>query len=126
MALNLLVLTEIFSLFFKSIWSKMPVRKIPKSYRSVTGLIVSKKNQRMSGFESSLERDSICLLEFDLNVDYYEEQPVTIDYIDREGKEHTYTPDVFVSYRRDIIPMHINLRKASISKKVGYRKKKSW
>lgn len=82
----------------------MPVRKIPKSHRSVTGLVASKKNQRMASFESSLERDLILLLEFDLNVEYYEEQPITINYIDSEGKEHIYTPDIFVKYRKDIVP----------------------
>lgn len=82
----------------------MPVRKIPKSYRSVTGLVASNKNQRMAGFESSLERDLILLIEFDLNVEYYEEQPLIIDYIDSNGEEHTYTPDIFVRYRKDIVP----------------------
>lgn len=82
----------------------MPIRKIPKSYRSVTGLIASNKNQRMAGFESSLERDLILLIEFDLNVEYYEEQPLVIDYIDSNGEEHTYTPDIFVKYRKDIVP----------------------
>lgn len=82
----------------------MPVRKIPKSYRSVTGLVASNKNQRMAGFESSLERDLILLLEFDLNVEYYEEQPLVIDYVDSNGEEHSYTPDIFVRYRKDIAP----------------------
>lgn len=82
----------------------MPTRKIPKSYRSVTGLVASNKNERMAGFESSLERDLILLIEFDLNVEYYEEQPVIIDYIDGNGKEHSYTPDILVKYRKDIVP----------------------
>lgn len=82
----------------------MPVRRIPKSYRSVTGLVASNKLQRMAEFESSLERDLILLIEFDLNVNYYEEQPLVINYVDSDGQEHSYTPDIFVKYRNDIAP----------------------
>jgi hypothetical protein len=68
----------------------MPVRKIPRSHRRVTGLVASTKNRRMAGFESSLERDLILLLEFDLNVENYEEQPCQIEFHDKEGYRHTY------------------------------------
>jgi len=82
----------------------MPVRRIPKNSRSITGLVASNKLQRMAEFESSLERDLILLIEFDLNVDYYEEQPLVIDYVDSNGEERIYTPDIFVRYRNDIVP----------------------
>lgn len=80
----------------------MPVRKIPTNRRSITGLVSSRKNDRMTGFESSLERDFLLLLDFDRNVERYEEQPVTIRYRDREGKRRTYTPDVLVLYRQNL------------------------
>jgi len=107
----------------------MPSRKIPPNHRSLTGLIASQKSSSLSlvpslpsssvvsgveplqqpragmkGFESSLERDLFILLDFDLNVDYYEEQPLCIEYADREGRRHTYTPDVLIYYREDITP----------------------
>lgn len=105
----------------------MPSRKIPPSRRSLTGLVASQKPSRLSlvpslatnplpkvllpqpktrmkGFESSLERDFFILLDFDLNVDHYEEQPVRIKYKDGEGHQRTYTPDVLVHYRDDITP----------------------
>ena len=78
----------------------MPVRKIPVSRRSMTGLVSSRKNDRMTGFESSLERDFLLILDFDSAVERYEEQPVTIEYRDRQGRRHTYTPDVLVYYRQ--------------------------
>ena len=73
----------------------MPTRKIPKSYRNVTGRLASSKNQGAVGFESTLEKDFYILLEFDESVTRYEEQPVTIDYI-HDGQQRTYTPDVLV------------------------------
>jgi hypothetical protein len=80
----------------------MPVRKIPTNRRSLTGLVSSRKNDRMTGFESSLERDFLLLLDFDCTVERYEEQPVTIEYTDTAGKRPTYTPDVLIYYRQDL------------------------
>ncbi len=78
----------------------MAVRKIGVSDRSVTG------RHGFSGqqYESTLERDFLDLIEFDCNVDRYETQPLTIIYVDGDGRVHGYTPDVFVQYRRDIVP----------------------
>ncbi|AMP02138.1 tnsA endonuclease C terminal family protein [Collimonas arenae] len=44
------------------------------------------------------------VLEFDLNVQQFEVQPVQIDWSDSEGQPRRYTPDVLVEYRRDIVP----------------------
>lgn len=64
----------------------------------------SQKNDRLHEFESSLERDLISLLEFDPNVQSFEEQPVCIHYTDQAGKARTYTPDILVNYRLDYPP----------------------
>ena len=82
----------------------MPVRKIPLRYSSVAGVIPSKKNMRLHEFESSLERDMIALLEFDSNVQAFEEQPVRIEFLGKTGRLHSYTPDVLVHYRSDKPP----------------------
>lgn len=82
----------------------MPVRKIPKSYQNVTGALASEKNNLLIHFESQLERDLFLILDFDLNVLRYDEQPVCIEYKDSNDKKRTYTPDVLVFYRKDIIP----------------------
>jgi len=59
----------------------------------------------MVASESSLERDFYILLDFDLNVDKYVEQPLSIEYRDADGRERTYTPDVLIYYRNDIVPV---------------------
>ncbi|MDT7809235.1 MAG: hypothetical protein QOJ70_3048 [Acidobacteriota bacterium] len=68
----------------------------------MTGLVASRKNDRMTGFESSLERDFLLLLDFDAAVARYEEQPVRIKYVDATGRRRTYTPDVLVHYHDDL------------------------
>jgi hypothetical protein len=88
----------------------MPVRKILKNHRSLTGLVAATKRAGpgtsggMAGFESSLERDLLILLDFDPDVLSYEEQPVRIDYLDAEGRLRHYTPDVLVRWRGDAVP----------------------
>lgn len=74
----------------------MPVRKIPKNYLGVTGGFASAKNSQMLGFESLLEKEYMLLLEFDENVESFEEQPVNIPV---PGVTRGYTPDVLVRYR---------------------------
>ena len=79
----------------------MPVRTIPKHSRSLTGLVPNTRTQAMTAFESSLERDFLMLLDFDPDVELFEEQPVKIGYHDDNGRRRTYTPDVLVRYRTD-------------------------
>jgi hypothetical protein len=55
----------------------------------------------MTAFESSLERDFLLLLDFNPDVEFFEEQPVKIVYHDAKGRRRTYTPDVLVRYRTD-------------------------
>lgn len=58
----------------------------------------------MRAHESTLERDLFLVLEFDLNVATYEEQPILIEYRDADNRPRTYTPDVLVTYRKDVLP----------------------
>ena len=82
----------------------MPVRKIPRNYQNITGRIAKHDGSTSAAFESSLEKDFYTLIDFDLNVDRFEEQPVTIEYTDSSGKLRKYTPDVLVLFRKDIVP----------------------
>jgi hypothetical protein len=75
----------------------VPVRKIPKNYRSVTGAFASLKNGRNVFHESLLERDFFLMQEFDNSVESYEEQPIEI-YYTYNGKKIKYTPDCLVHY----------------------------
>lgn len=76
----------------------MPVRKIPKNYRNVTGIAAHAKADGPAMFESTLERDFIALLEFDPAVETFEVQPLTLDWSDSDGKPRRYTPDVLATF----------------------------
>ncbi|MFP5263385.1 MAG: TnsA endonuclease N-terminal domain-containing protein [Blastocatellia bacterium] len=80
----------------------MPVRKIPKSYCSVTGLVAGVDSNQMTAYESSLERDCIKHLIFNRNVAVHEEQPVTICFTDKDSKLREYTPDLLATYSKDL------------------------
>lgn len=79
----------------------MPIRIVPKNYRNLTGLLPNSRTQSMTAFESSLERDFFLLVDFDPDVEWYEEQPVKITYPDVRGRRRAYTPDVLIRYRID-------------------------
>lgn len=72
----------------------MSVRTVPKSYRNVTGVVAQTKAEDKAMFESTLERDFITLLEFDNQVVSYDVQPVKIEWLDKDGKSRSYTPDI--------------------------------
>lgn len=80
----------------------MPVRKIKKNYRNVTGVCASAKAVGDAEFESTLERDFLRLLEFSPDVAMFEVQPVTITWGDESADERTYTPDVWVVFHDEI------------------------
>lgn len=80
----------------------MPVRKIKKNYRNVTGIFASTKAVGEAPFESTLERDFLTLLEFSPEVVQFEVQPVKIEWRDSQGKPRHYTPDVLVEFKAEI------------------------
>lgn len=70
----------------------MPVRKVSNRGGNIIGRFPSLKMKRMIAFESLLERDFIYLLDYDQHIEWYEEQPLTIEYL-HEGQTLHYTPD---------------------------------
>lgn len=71
----------------------MPVRKVSQRGRkNVVGKFPSLKMGRMIAFESTLELDYLHLLEYEQEVSWFEEQPLTLAY-EFEGEAHHYTPD---------------------------------
>ena len=75
----------------------MPVRTVSnRGRRNVIGYFPSLKMHRMVQFESTLERDLIYLLDFDRQVDAFEEQPLKIAY-QHGGMALSYTPDFQVA-----------------------------
>lgn len=81
-----------------------PQRKIGNSHTSaIRGLLNSDKSEKQISVESALEADFVSILEFDINVENYVEQPVTITY-DLDGKKRKYTPDFLVRYLDETTP----------------------
>jgi hypothetical protein len=70
----------------------MPVRKVSNRGGNTIGRFPSTKMGRMIAFESLLERDFIYLLEYEPDVEWFEEQPLKIEYL-YEAKHLHYTPD---------------------------------
>lgn len=80
----------------------MPVRKIPRSYCHVTGLVSSEKSGEMIAYESRPERYFIKQVSFNPNVKSCEEQPVKIPYSLKNGKPSHYTPDFLVHFNEHL------------------------
>lgn len=81
----------------------MPVRKVSNHGGNVIGRFPSVKMKRMIAFESLIERDYLYLLDYDPDVEWFEEQPLTIEY-QHEGKILHYTPDFhLVEQARDTL-----------------------
>lgn len=76
----------------------MPVRKILKGTQSVTGYFPSIKNNRMMSFESPIEMEYFYTLEFDDDVESFEEQPLRIENQENKNKG-PYFPDCIVYYK---------------------------
>ena len=73
----------------------MPVRKVSNRGGNVIGRFPSLKLNRMVAFESLIERDLIYLLDFEPEVTWFAEQPLTISY-PHKGKNLSYTPDFHI------------------------------
>lgn len=81
----------------------MPVRRVSNRGRNVIGHFPSIKMKRMVAFESLIERDYLYLLDYEPNIEWFEEQPLTIEY-QHDGKILHYTPDFhIVEPGRDIL-----------------------
>ena len=80
----------------------MPVRKLKKSYRNVTGLFYSRRLRRLVQFDSLLERDFIQLLDIHPAVLSFAEQPVRIEFTDEQGTDLVYVPDFHVTFRSGV------------------------
>jgi hypothetical protein len=81
----------------------MSVRKVSNHGGNVIGKFPSIKMKRMLAFESLIERDYLYLLDYDPDVAWFEEQPLTIAY-QLDGKRLHYTPDFhLVEKGRDVL-----------------------
>lgn len=79
----------------------MPVRKIPKNYRNVTGIQSIDKAVGHAQFESTLERDFLVLMHFSREVQSVEVQPLKIP-MDPSSGSKSYTPDALVKFASEL------------------------
>jgi len=70
----------------------MAVRKVSNRGKNIIGKFPSIKMGRMIAFESLIERDFLYLIDYAKEVEWFEEQPLTIKY-QYEGETRHYTPD---------------------------------
>jgi len=69
------------------------VRSIRPNTRSVTGHFPP-----YGQYESTLERDFMEIIRFDPKVESYLPQPVTINFLDSDGRQRKYTPDGLINF----------------------------
>jgi len=81
----------------------MKNRKIGYTYGSVSGRY-SFRSEKTIAFESHLEKDLLTLLEYNDSVLDVIEQPITLEYINANGRRTTYTPDFLVYFKS--LPAH--------------------
>lgn len=86
----------------------MPVRKIPRNYRHVTGKYAF-PNGASVAFEGTLERDFLYLMDFDPDVVDVEEQPVKVPVPGGKGRGAYYIPD-FLVQRREGLPWLVEVK----------------
>jgi len=79
--------------------SQGPARPLRNSHRALTGKL-SLHGGGHAGFESSLERDWLTVLDFDPAVIRLQEQPFKLTHM-VDGKSRSYTPDVLAEYGQD-------------------------
>lgn len=77
----------------------MKNRKIGYTYGSVSGMCSFRKEKSIA-FESTLERDLITMMSFNDSVSDIIEQPITIEYINANDREVTYTPDFLIHFKQ--------------------------
>jgi hypothetical protein len=70
----------------------MPVRRVANFGRNVIGHFPSLKMGQMVPFESLLEQDYLYWLDYALEVERFEAQPLQMEY-QHEGRTYRYTPD---------------------------------
>jgi len=73
----------------------MPAREVSNRGGNTIGYFPSIKMKRKIAFESTIERDKMTLVDFDPDVQAFEEQPLVIPY-QYNNKTVTYTPDLLV------------------------------
>lgn len=80
----------------KSVKDGRARKVITRRGRGYRGKFPSLKLGRLVHWESLVERDLILHLEYDPQIEHYQEQPCVIDYYDHKGKSRKYYPDFLI------------------------------
>lgn len=80
-------------------------RRVRSTGQNICG-VISNKAGRTVQFESFAERSFLLQLERRWDITDYISQPEQLQYLDVEGKPHTYTPDFKVWHRDSRISLH--------------------
>ncbi len=79
-------------------------------YRSAANRNIDREPRNSpSPGSAALLGDLFTLLDFNLEVLYYERQPVLIPYTDPSGDSRAYAPELLIAYRKDIAPERLPL-----------------
>lgn len=79
-------------------------------YRSAANRNIDREPRNsLSHGSAALLGDLFTLLDFNLEVLYYERQPVSIPYTDPSGDSRAYAPELLIAYRKDIAPERLPL-----------------
>lgn len=84
--------------------TRVPVRKIRRTWRGNRGRLGAPKAGGRAEFESTLERDFYLMLEFDPTVARFTPQPIRLTYRGLSGRKKPYVPDTLVEYHRGRLP----------------------
>lgn len=79
-------------------------------YRSTANRNIDREPRNsLSLGSAALFGDLFTLLDFNLEVFYYDRQPVSIPYTDPSGDSRAYVPELLITYRKDITPERLSL-----------------
>lgn len=96
-------------------------RTVRPNTRSFTGRHVVRDASKDVRFESGLERDFLTLTRFRSDVLDVLEQPITLEYLDSQGRKRRYTPDFKVAYRDRTVLYEVKYRQQLRAKWPLYR-----
>ena len=82
----------------------MPKQKPIKSYSHVTGMIADPRSRRGNFAQAAVEIDFQTVIAYDPRVKAYKRPPIALSYVDANGKDQRYTPDLEVTYSGLVLP----------------------
>src|SRR5476649_2410692 len=93
-------------------------RRVKSTTRSLSGVFAFRGEG--VAFESGLERDFLSRMDFRRDVMSAVAQPIQLNFVARNGRSYTYTPDFLVRFhshtRQSPMLVEVNLRRTGVSR----------